>query len=534
MLKFFFLSMDVLGKFDDKAIALRVSGNKLYQNRKFFEALLKYNESLCVASSNECLSMTYANRSAVFFELELYDECLINLHYARINHYPIEKMSKLDDRQGRCLELQQTLKKFSIKSDSSSDQSDFFKLSYSSNQKIPFIIDGLQLEFDEKYGRKIITNRPLKVGDIISNESPFFGVIQSNPEVDSREKPTNKFNYCDNCLSDNLLNLFPCNDCNSVMFCNDGCGVLAQNYHQYECELSAIFQNLGYKHIALRFFFKALAIMDGSITDLESLFDECLESPKTIFDLDFSNPKDPEHSKNQLKVALSLARDKSIEFQFDAIEIICFLKVKHLWDSHEKFIRKFVLHAFQIQRATRSELVKSSLWDDSYELVGRGIFLFGAYMNHSCVPNVCQSYAGERMCLVVVRPIEKGEHLVDSYIEWFHMMSKAKRQKLLKPFFACDCEACRNPNRFPLFPQLKIFSEELLSFANAVFNKDYANMKRKDTIKHATIIKKKMQDSFSTDQFPSHEFFLMHDAFRKCIRALVRRDNQYKFSQNLS
>lgn len=47
--------------------------------------------------------------------------------------------------------------------------------------------------------------------------------------------------------------------------------------------------------------------MDGSIEELEKLFNECQKSQKTIFGFDFSDPSDPEYSKNQLRAALGLA-----------------------------------------------------------------------------------------------------------------------------------------------------------------------------------------------------------------------------------
>lgn len=514
-------------KCDEKAANLRSEGNKLYQQSKFFEALLKYNESLCVGESHGSLSLAYANRSAVFFELKLYEECIENIKQAKDCGYPMQKMPTLDDREKRCLEAM--MAKTSIKSDPTSDHSDFFKLSYPANKKIPFIIDGLQMEFDTKYGRKIITNRPLKVGDIISLESPFFGVIQSNLMVDSRAKITNKFNYCDHCLSDNLINLIPCGKCVSVMHCDENCSQLGNKYHQHECFMSRVIQNQGHHHLAIRFFFKALAIAGGSIKVLKNLFNECLKSPKTIFDFDLSNPKDSEYEKNQLRVALSLARDESRKvFGCPLGEKFFFYNIKHLWESHEGFIKKFLLHVYQIQVASRSEIWLSSLTTDKYEIVGRGIFLLGAYINHSCSPNVSQYFVDGKMCLVAVRPIEKGEHLVDSYIRWFHDLPKDKRQEILSARFVCECEACQDPLRFSLFSNLKVYDMELYVFAKAVLNLNYSKMKRDDVIKLTNTIKEKMQDSFSTDRFPSQEYVLMHDALNKFTQLLARRDNYFK------
>lgn len=194
-----------MNKSNAKSNELRTEGNKFYSERKFYDALIKYNESLCFAEvESETFGLAYANRSAVFFEMKLYDKCLRNIELAKQNHYPEKNFEILDKREEKCKELEKTQPKKS--------PWNFFKLSHPANKKIPFIIDCLEVKSDEKYGRHIITNRALKVGDILSIEKPFCGVLLSESNL-HKIPHANIFQRCSYCLKENALNLMPCKTC---------------------------------------------------------------------------------------------------------------------------------------------------------------------------------------------------------------------------------------------------------------------------------------------------------------------------------
>lgn len=80
---------------------------------------------------------------------------------------------------------------------------DFFQLSYPPNEKIPFIVEGLELNENDQFGRHIITTKELKAGDIVAIEEPFFKTI--NEDVIKIR--------CSNCLKSNALSLIPCGSC---------------------------------------------------------------------------------------------------------------------------------------------------------------------------------------------------------------------------------------------------------------------------------------------------------------------------------
>lgn len=192
-------------KSDQLAAGFRAEGNKFYSERKFFDALVKYNESLCHAvKGSENLGLAYANRSAVFFEMRLFNNSLRNIELAKVHSYPSESFEIIEKRREKCLASMTQQAKIS--------EPAFFKLSYKANKKPSFAAECLELRVNEKFGKHIVTNRSIKVGDVLAIESPFCSVLMSESQFVDVDR-TNKYQRCSFCLIDNQLDLIPCEDC---------------------------------------------------------------------------------------------------------------------------------------------------------------------------------------------------------------------------------------------------------------------------------------------------------------------------------
>lgn len=64
-------------KCDQISIDLREKGNKCFKSKKLYEAWEFYTKSICHAENNSVnLSLAYANRSAVLYEMNLHKMCL--------------------------------------------------------------------------------------------------------------------------------------------------------------------------------------------------------------------------------------------------------------------------------------------------------------------------------------------------------------------------------------------------------------------------------------------------------------------------
>jgi tetratricopeptide (TPR) repeat protein len=253
-------------KSNSESERFRQEGNKCYKAGKFLEALLKYNQSLCYAEDDSNRASAYVNRSAVYFELKFHQQCQNNIQLARKHNYLAEKTNVLDDREKRCLDLMMEGIKIC------DDPYDFFKLSYSANPKIPFIIDGVEIKAYKKFGRGIYAKQSLKVGDIISIETPFFSAFELGTKLEY-------FKFCSFCLKDNLMDLIPCHDCNTTMYCSENCAKSDSYHHQTVCKVSKGFETSLACNIIKRSYNKALAIASESSEDLEKLYNESQQIP---------------------------------------------------------------------------------------------------------------------------------------------------------------------------------------------------------------------------------------------------------------
>lgn len=139
----------------DISIRARALGNEKYRQRRFLDALEFYNLSLihAVPESIE-IPLAYANRSAVYLEVNEYQLCFDNIQFAIDSGYPFEKFLTLIVRREKCKKLMDE----EVMSDDD-DAWKFFKLSYPANEKIPFIAECLEFQKNEKFGRHIVTNR---------------------------------------------------------------------------------------------------------------------------------------------------------------------------------------------------------------------------------------------------------------------------------------------------------------------------------------------------------------------------------------
>ena len=174
-------------------------GNSFFQQKKFREALISYNKSLCFSLPNsQQLATVFADRAAVYLELNQPNHCLENVQFARDQNYPYQ--DELEAYETKCVELQQNLC-----NDPENDPESFIKLSHPANEKIPFIVNCLEMHKNEKFGRHLVTNQDLNPGDIIALEEPFMKVININ----------GRYTNCTYCLKSNMLNLIPCFCCSN-------------------------------------------------------------------------------------------------------------------------------------------------------------------------------------------------------------------------------------------------------------------------------------------------------------------------------
>lgn len=389
--------LKVHGKSDSKANDLRNEGNSFYKKGKYFEALLKYNESLCRGSENASIaSLAYANRSAVFIDMMKYEQCLENIEMAVQGGYPTSKLASLTVRKEKCLKLMKEKPNLQF------FPKDFFKLSYPANKKLPFIIDSIEMRENKKYGRHLITTRPLKAGDIILIEQAISSTLD----------PEKMYTRCINCCASNEMSLIPCSGCSEAMFCSEKCRQEGtKNFHQFECGF------LGHSRMRnehARMCFEALSAF-GSIDELKDMLEDRELQTKSIFDFDLSEENDPERDKNIWRSASTITRTFNMKNSFGCREHILHtrdsimnLSQMEPWKSvykskKDQLTLKFIFEKFDNFRTTQFGM-RTAI---SSHIVYPVSWLF----NHSCFPNVNVTYFDNKAVHWVTMPIGANQQL---------------------------------------------------------------------------------------------------------------------------
>ena len=454
-----------LGKSSIIAESCRSEGNKFYTKRKFVDALKCYNQSLCFAElGTSDWGLVYANKSAVYFELKIFLKSLENIELAKKNWYPAENFGKLSKRKAMC---EEAIEKKIKQTSAIAFGQKFLKLSYKPNKKLPFIAECLEMRSSEVFGRYIITNVDLKPGDIIAIEEPFTKCLL----------PEHSYVYCANCLRDNFMDLVPCFDCTSTMFCSEECRTLGmRKFHKFECAVIDQLNNLSTKilRIAVRTFFEALEVCGGSLKELNTLIEEN-DATRSIFDFEH-----PLTRREVLQAIDALASNESTRTQSDLFQragivalvtnlLISVNAMKDLLitESDVAFFRSFVFKQTQISASNYHGIYNGIFRASEIDLNpqhGSGSYPFCSLLNHSCAPNVVRISHEGKIVVTVNRVIAAGGQIFDNY-GFHHCLEdvKKRRTSLFNQYmFNCVCEACRN--NYSLFTELPRVEPKLENF----------------------------------------------------------------------
>lgn len=398
-------------KNNQKSESFRLLGNQLFSRKKWFGALECYNKSICFAVKNsEQLSIGYANRSAIYFELKQYTLCLENIAYAKGGGLPDRLMNKLNKREGDCLSLMEN---------EGGDPNIYqlgkeeVKLSRKAHPKVPFIDDCLEMKTNIYEGRHIITNADLKPGQIIAIENSFVHGIYED------------FNYrrCTYCTKENMLSLIPCDDCTNTMFCSECANEAVDDFHKFECPITDFLASFQQTRFVLRLVIRAIEAFSST----EDMIDFIEESPEyTIFSCDQNEELSAKQKYLQVH-SLSTNEEKQSEMDllFRSIystilyqQLVNHTVLKDMLsldtiEGAKVALADIIYHSFLI--IPQNGHILSSRDAKEIENIGGAIYPFASLINHSCSPNVFRISCGTKIVIVVLRNIKKGEQLYDCY-----------------------------------------------------------------------------------------------------------------------
>ena len=255
----------------------------------------------------------------------------------------------------------------------------------------------------------------------------------------------------------------------AVMYCSEKCRIKSKLQCKKDLKKYPINQIHSWQVASL-----SLNIAGGVDMLLGLLADE---EPKTIFDFDWSKPRNFFDKLNMLLVINSLSKNvRDPRTQMVSREVLLdFAPINEKLRSSEDqdLLLKFILDQSNILNSNCvdvQELVdvcyhpfspvmefSRHLPGSSYfrQVISYGLFPFTSLINHACYPNIQTVLVDNRLALVVERPIKAGEQIFRSYIGLPFQYSLEERRKHLEKYrFTCDCLACTN--KYSVYSNLSV------------------------------------------------------------------------------
>ncbi|XP_064116630.1 SET and MYND domain-containing protein 4-like [Macrobrachium nipponense] len=470
----------------------RNEGNRAFAENNYAEASALYSKAIIFApqgEGGECLSLSYANRSAALFHQGKYQLCLRDIELAMEADYPRRLLFKVLDRKGLSLtklgrydeakkafsagldslcsldmetkKLQHWTRHFSDKirlCDGRPDEACESEVPLTSvqvyggaNPSLPSASRAVTIQFSDAQGRFAATGSPVPVGEVLISEKPYATVLKADKRL----------LHCHSCFCSTTAPV-PCPWCSGVAFCSIGCRDLAlATHHKWECKFLALLQDSG---MSLNCFLALRIISQHGLGFFKKIRTHLQELPR------IPSPESPHRSNDYLSVHhLVRLEDKRPQNNFIPLAIMATFLLKVLRGASffgncertgigsdsltddEVFIGSLLLRNLQIVQFNAHEVsgmdfksVQCRLEESRSVFLGLGIYPTAAFCNHACYPSVTRYFEGTKLVLVSLRPLQPGDTIAENYGPIFTKNSLESRQKKLLStyWFRCACEAC--------------------------------------------------------------------------------------------
>lgn len=366
-------------------------GNEAFGKQQFVRAVHEYNRSLCFAEiGTENVSLAYANRSACFFKMKMYDKCLVDIKLAKEANYPDRLMSKLIQREADCL-------KFIAEGQQAVPFEP--KLSFSPDKKFPCMANVLQIKHNDEFGHHIIATSDISVGQTILIEEAFISAQHQD-----------KYSRCGAC-SKVFGNLVACPICPIAMFCHGKCE--NNDFHKIECDIKPHQPCDDNQQLSIiRTVLLAINIFP-TVEELHEFVKDAVASDPMQIPESLSDKKSKYCAFLKLKYSTQLLEMPKFVIETDSIYKLLLenatIGPKFSTKGHKRFLMHLIAHHscvyFCNSRLFEFYAPKSD-WNYS-ELLS----IVSSYIQHSCAPNVTAVCFNGFKVLVALRPIKKDAQI---------------------------------------------------------------------------------------------------------------------------
>lgn len=276
----------LFSKCDATSQVKRKFANMHFKDRDWEDAIEYYNEALCFAEKgSKCMGLAFANRSACFFNMKLFDQCLIDIELAKQNNYPKSLIPELEKRKLHCQKL--------IASGMHSQERRTLQLDFMENEQFPGMSNVIEISKSADGKHAVYASENIEVGKIVAIDKSFTKTLFMI------------YGWkCNICLSSNT-NLVPCKKCTTAMFCND---CIDNDLHEFECGMkTSLYSNFNnYLMQELRTFFVAINLFEN-VEEMMNFAEQSISSDE------FEIPNSLNDDRSKYRAFLKLVNNNTPE-----------------------------------------------------------------------------------------------------------------------------------------------------------------------------------------------------------------------------
>ncbi|XP_012254183.2 SET and MYND domain-containing protein 4-like [Athalia rosae] len=486
-----FQSRDLKSK--EKAKHLRDQGNKQFQIKNYQASIPLYTKSAQYAPV-ECddLSIAIANRSAALYYMDNFEDCLKDIDLAISSGYPKKLQHKLYIRSAQCYlklknrkkaevalrkveEIIKTYNEFPVDKkddiikevsvletfisqlennaaiENTTNQSCLRPdLAFGHNENFPYASAALDCKYTPQNGRYVVANRDIKKGDVLFVEKPFAFVLLDY------EHPSSNCRHC--CHPYDGIPV-PCKTCLDTMYCSLSCLKDAWSlYHKWECPGSqiGIGQQIGIAHLSLKVLLNAATTQDSNrfneVQKLVTNIDKLTTEDLLVYGITAVMLTLYLYQYTDFFRTIDLKKSFIDKFSTNIVNFDCNLSTesgKQLYISSLllKHTLQLICNGHAITKLTLDSQENDKVVTEQQERVATGIYTSASMMNHSCDPNIINSFDDQYLIVKATKDIPAGDEVLNCYGPHYRRMSRDERQELLRVqyCFTCTCEPCTSP-----------------------------------------------------------------------------------------
>ncbi|CAF4743987.1 unnamed protein product [Pieris macdunnoughi] len=474
----------------------RQQGNDKYHANLIDDSYQCYSKSVIYANQNDTeYALALANRSAALLRLKRFKECIADIDLSIASGYKREMLHKLLLRKADCyIELNQT-KNAQASIIHASEHAISLKLSAIQmaeferhvrllerkintgevthspdeyNVVLPECRNGVNPQFNaasmsielknnDTVGRHVIVKEALKRGDVLFSEEPYAWVTLPS------EDPV-----CDMCCQPDI-NPLPCSSCSRSVYCSEACRSTAFTmFHKWECvgAQSDLFPTIGIAHLALRvLLISQYHGLPTPISLAKPTAYELFKSYSQVDKIDIYRAETPDFYRmfNLVTNFDKMNNSDYVQYAVTATMLILYLeRYTSFFETFESgplsdrerkmFAAAFMLRCMGQLVCNGHAALSLSTYDDG---TGRtvterevrratAIYPSAAMMNHSCDPNIVNTFYKNRLIIRCARELSAGAEVFNCYGPHRAREPTAQRRAHLRAqyMFQCMCSAC--------------------------------------------------------------------------------------------